>query len=64
MEINGQVIKSVTEEIRILEQLNEGDEVAVKVFRPKQVTPDGRVSSDGEYLDLTVKLAVVDAVEQ
>ena len=64
VELNGQVITTVSEEIEILGQLKEGDVVSVKVFRPKTVTEDGRVSSEGEYIDLTVTLAVVDAVEQ
>ena len=64
VELNGQVITTVSEEIEILGQLKEGDEVAVKVFRPETVTEDGRISAEGEYIDLTVTLAVVDAVAQ
>jgi serine protease Do len=64
VEVNGQVITSVSEEIEIISQLKEGDEVKVKVFRPTQVSEDGRISSDGDYVDLTVVLAVVDAVAQ
>ena len=64
VEVNGEVITSVTQEIEIISKLKEGDEVAVKVFRPAQVV-DGQIqSTDGEYVDLTVKLAVVDAVAQ
>ena len=64
VEVNGQVITTVTEEIEIISKLKEGDEVAVKVFRPANVTEDGRVSYEGKYIDLTVKLAVVDEVSQ
>ena len=64
VEINGEVITSVSQEIEILGKLKEGDQVAVKVFRPKTVTEEGRVSSEGEYIDLTVTLAVVDGVAQ
>lgn len=63
VEVNGQVITTVAEEIEIISKLKEGDEVAVKVFRPEKVTQNG-VSSEGDYIDLTVKLAVVDAVAQ
>ena len=64
VEINGQVITSVSEEVEILSKLKEGDEVAVKIFRPDQVTEDGRVSYDGKYMDLTVTLVVVDQIAQ
>ena len=64
VEVNGQVITTVSEEIEIISGLKEGDEVAVKVFRPSQVSEDGRVSYEGEYVELTVKLAVVDQVVQ
>ena len=47
----------------LIEQLKEGDEVAVKVFRPTEVSESG-ISYDGEYVDLTVKLAVVDEISQ
>ena len=64
VEVNGQIITSVTEEVEIISKLKEGDEVAVKVFRPANVSEDGRISSDGEYIDLTVTLAVVDEIVQ
>ena len=64
VEINGEVITTVTQEVEIISKLKEGDEVAVKVFRPAEVV-DGQIkSAEGEYVDLTVKLAVVDAVAQ
>ncbi len=64
VEVNGQVISTVTEEIEIISQLKEGDEVAVRVWRPESVSEDGRISTEGEYIDLTVKLAVVDEIAQ
>ena len=66
VEVNGKVVSSVTEEVEIVSQLKEGDEVAVKVFRPAKVTDaaSGRISTDGEYIDLTVTLAQLDAVNQ
>ncbi len=62
VEVNGQVITSVSEEMEIVSKLNEGDEVAVRVFRPDKVTDasTGRISTAGEYIDLTVTLAVID----
>ena len=66
VEVNGQVITSVSEEVEILSGMKEGDEVAVKVFRPNTVTDaqNGRISTDGDYKDLTVTLAMVDPVNQ
>ena len=63
VEVNGQVISSVAEEVAIVGQLREGDQVAVKVFRPETVTDNG-ISSDGDYIDLTVSLAMLDNVAQ
>ena len=63
VEVNGQVISSVAEEVAIVGQLREGDQVAVKVFRPKTVTDNG-ISSDGDYIDMTVSLAMLDNVAQ
>lgn len=64
VEVNGQVITTVSEEIEIIAQLKEGDEVAVRVWRPESVSEDGRISTEGDYIDLTVKLAVVDEIAQ
>jgi serine protease Do len=66
VEVNGQVITSVSEEVEILSGMKEGDEVAVKVFRPATVTDakSGRISTEGDYTDLTVTLAMVDPVNQ
>ena len=59
VEVNGQVIKNVSEETAIISQLKEGDEVQVKVFRVTDTN-----TGDGEYIDLTVKLAMLDDVHQ
>lgn len=59
VEVNGQVIKNVSEEMAIVSQLKEGDEVQVKVFRMTDTN-----TGDGEYIDLTVKLAMLDDVHQ
>ena len=59
VEVNGQVIKNVSEEMAIVSQLKEGDEVQVKVFRVTDTN-----TGDGEYIDLTVKLAMLDDVHQ
>ena len=64
VEVNGQVITTVSEEIEIISKLKEGDQVSVKVFRPDEVSEDGRISYDGKYVDLTVTLAVVDQIAQ
>lgn len=66
VEVNGKVISTVSEEIEIISQLKEGDQVAVKVFRPAVVedAEKGSISTQGEYMDLTVTLAVVDQIAQ
>ena len=66
VEVNGEVITSVNEEVAIVSELKEGDEVAVKVFRPETVTDatSGRISSEGEYVDLKVVLAMIDPINQ
>ena len=63
VEVNGQIISSVNDEVEIISQLREGDEVALKVFRPARVTDaaSGRISTDGKYVDVTVTLAMLDA---
>ena len=63
VEVNGQVITSVSEETEIVSKLKEGDEVVVKVIRPEQAE-DGTVSYGGDPIELTVKLAIVDEVSQ
>ena len=50
----------------MIAQMQEGDQLQVKVFRPKTVADaeKGQISTDGEYVDLTLTLAVVDGVAQ
>ena len=65
VEVNGQVITCFEEEKAIIEQLKEGDEVSVRVFRATKLNENGiPVTTEGEYLDLTVTLAVIDTVAQ
>ena len=65
VEINGQVITSVSEEVEILSKLREGDEVSVKVFRPAELTEEGMPATrNGEYVDLKVTLAMIDPISQ
>ena len=65
VEMNGQRIKSFEEEKQILSALKEGDEVTVKVFRSAKLDQEGiPATTTGEYVDLTVKLAMIDAIEQ
>ena len=65
VELNGQVITSTDEEMEIVGKLKEGDEVAVKVFRSAKISEKGLPASmDGEYVDLSVTLAMIDPVSQ
>ncbi len=66
VEVNGEIISSVDEEVAAMADMKEGDEVAVKVFRPEEVedAASGRISTEGEYIDLKVKLALLDQVNQ
>ena len=66
VEVNGEVVTSVSEEVAIVSELKEGDEVAVKVFRPDEVrdAENGMISPEGEYIDLKVLLAMIDPVDQ
>ena len=65
VEVNGQVITNTSEEIEIVGKLKEGDEAAVKVFRSAKISEKGLpASTQGEYLDMTVKLAMIDSIEQ
>ena len=60
------MVTSVSEEVEIVSKLSENDEVAVKVFRPKEVVDakSGRISTEGDYMDMTVVLAMIDTVNQ
>ncbi len=65
VEADGQVITSSTELMNILSDKKEGDSVALKVFRTGvDLTQTNEIPQDGEYVDLTVTLAIVDAIAQ
>jgi len=63
VEANGTVITNTTELMNIISALGEGDEVALKVFRTGvDLTTATEIPTDGEYVDLTLTLAIVDNV--
>jgi len=66
VELNGEVVTTVSDEIRIMENMKEGEEVSVKVFRPNEVADAerGKISSTGDYVDVKVVLAMIDGVAQ
>ena len=66
VELNGQVIGNISDMTELLGTMKAGDEVQVKVFRPSVVqdAENARVSTDGDYLDLTVTLEMVNPVNQ
>ena len=66
VELNGQVITTVSDMTGLIAQMKEGDQLQVKVFRPETVVDaeNVQISTDGNYVDLTLTLAVVDAVAQ
>ena len=66
VEANGQVVNTVSEMQGIIAELNEGDTIQLKVFRPAEVfsAADGNISTEGDYVDVEVTLAIVDAVAQ
>ncbi len=63
VEANGTVISATTELTGIISQANEGDTVTVKVYRVEGLDELGDTTKipDGEYIDLDVTLAVIDA---
>ena len=64
VEVNGTVIATMSEMTSLIGEMHEGDEVRVKVFRPDTVTDaeHGAISTSGNYVDLTLKLAVIDPI--
>ena len=66
VEVNGEIITSVDDEVAAMSDMKEGEEVAVKVFRPDEVedASSGRISTEGKYIDLKVTLAMLDPVNQ
>ncbi len=65
VEANGQVITSASELTAIIGELKEGDEVALKVFRTGvDLSQATELPKDGEYIDMKLNLAIVDAIAQ
>ncbi|MBQ6507531.1 MAG: trypsin-like peptidase domain-containing protein [Clostridia bacterium] len=66
VEANGQVITSTSDLTAVISAMKEGDEVALKVFRTggEDLRQLEQLPEDGEYVDLTLTLAIVDAVAQ
>ena len=66
VEANDQVISTVSDMTGMVAGMKEGDQIRLKVFRPDIVedVENVRVSRSGEYVDLTLTLAIVDAIAQ
>ena len=65
VEANGTVLTSTSDLTSIISSLKEGDEVALKVFRTGVDLQNAtEIPADGEYVDLTLTLAIVDAISQ
>ena len=65
VEADGQVITNVSELQTILKAKNEGDEVALKVYRTGvDLTKEREIPENCEYVDLTAVLAIVDHIAQ
>ncbi len=65
VEANGTLITSTSDLSAILADMKEGDQVAVKVYRTGvDLSSATEIPKEGEYLDLTVTLAIVDAIAQ
>ena len=65
VEANGTIVSSTSELTGVISGLKEGDEVALKVYRTGvDLSQATEVPEDGEYIDLTLTLAIVDAVSQ
>ena len=65
VEANGTVVASTSDLTGVIGSLKEGDQVALKVFRTGvDLNNATEIPKDGEYVDLTVTLSIVDAVAQ
>ncbi len=66
VEIDGTIIQSTTEMISLLQAKQAGDTASVKVYRSEGLLDAQTVSDikDGEYVDLTVTLAILDNIKQ
>ena len=66
VEVDGTIIKSTTEMINILQNKQAGDTAAMKVYRVEGLNDMESFEEipDGEYIDVTVELAILDSVAQ
>ena len=66
VEVDGTIIKGTTEMINILQNKQAGDTAAMKVYRVEGLHEMESFEEipDGEYIDLTVELAILDSVTQ
>ena len=66
VEVDGTIIKNTTGMINILQSKQAGDTVAMKVYRVEGLNDMETFDEipDGEYVDLTVELAILDEVAQ
>ncbi len=66
VEADGTVITSTSQLITILQAKNAGDTVAIKIYRVDGITEAQSIDDiqDGQYIDLTVSLAILDNVQQ
>ncbi len=68
VDIDGNIITSVSQMQGIIAQHGEGDTLQIKVYRvPGMTDLAGQANAtypDGEYIDLSVTLAIVDAIQQ
>ena len=63
MDVDGTVIKDITSLTSYLQTKQEGDQVTVKVYRVEGGLDNAESYDDlkGDYVDLTVTLAILDA---
>ncbi len=65
VDVDDNIITSVSQITSIIAEHKENDVIHVKVYRAPGITDSNTaISEEGEYVDLEIKLAVVDAVAQ
>lgn len=66
VEADGTVISSTSQLISILQAKNAGDTVEIKLYRSEGITEAQSIDDlqDGQYMDVTVSLAILDNVQQ
>ncbi len=66
VEADGTVISSTSQLISILQAKNAGDTVMIKLYRSEGITEAQSIDDlqDGQYMDVTVSLAILDNVQQ